>query len=49
MHEMFHSLGRWHEQSRPDRNIYIQIIEDNIQSGKYYCITMYAIVLVISH
>lgn len=33
MHEMFHALGRWHEQSRPDRNQFIKINEDNIQSG----------------
>ena len=33
MHEMFHALGRWHEQSRPDREQFVRILTDNIQSG----------------
>ena len=33
MHEMFHALGRWHEQSRPDRNLFVTVREENIKSG----------------
>ncbi|MCB9853692.1 MAG: M12 family metallopeptidase [Phycisphaerales bacterium] len=33
MHELAHALGVWHEQSRPDRDTYVQIESGNIQSG----------------
>ncbi|MEM7167503.1 MAG: M12 family metallopeptidase [Planctomycetota bacterium] len=41
-HELAHSLGVWHEQSRTDRDLYVQINTANIQSGKEHNFNMHS-------
>jgi hypothetical protein len=35
-HEFLHALGFWHEQSRTDRDHYIEVVEENIRKGMFY-------------
>lgn len=34
IHEIMHSLGFWHEQSRPDRNKYVEVMWENISPNE---------------
>ncbi|VCX42393.1 unnamed protein product [Gulo gulo] len=40
-HEFLHALGFWHEQSRSDRDDYVRIMWDRIQSGREHNFNTY--------
>ncbi|CAF1495364.1 unnamed protein product [Adineta steineri] len=41
MHELLHTLGFWHEQSRPDRDNYVTVQYANVQKGLEHAFNKY--------
>ena len=42
IHELMHALGVWHEQSRGDRNTYVEVNYPSIQAGREHNFNSYA-------
>lgn len=42
MHELMHAVGFWHEQSRPDRNLYVEVLWENIAADEDHNFNKYS-------